>query len=144
MLEVRIRACHVHGRFIAKDNQPPKMSVVQALEQPRRDTNRVVLPPASFAHEQEKVNQRWPAAIEFIKQRKLNETFAGDMHERCADLEMHLVERAGHWIQQEHPGVVNRHLLGWLARVASSSVLRAQSPLCSRTWTRPSWTKAVK
>jgi indolepyruvate ferredoxin oxidoreductase alpha subunit len=73
MLEVRIRSCHVHGRFIAKDNRRPLMSVADALEAPRRETQRIVLPPASFLHEQEKVKKRWPAAIEFIKSRKLNE-----------------------------------------------------------------------
>src|ERR1700704_4418017 len=47
MLEVRIRACHVHGRFAAKDNKRPEFTMAQALENPRRDTNRIVLPPAS-------------------------------------------------------------------------------------------------
>jgi indolepyruvate ferredoxin oxidoreductase alpha subunit len=75
MLEVRIRACHVHGRFIARDNKRPDFSLRNALEKPQRDTARVVLPPASFLHEQEKIDQRWPAAIQFIKERKLNEFF---------------------------------------------------------------------
>src|SRR3984893_13082837 len=75
MLEVRIRACHVHGRFIAKDNKRPAYTWRQALENPQRDTARVVLPPASFLHEKEKVEQRWPAAVNFIKERKLNEFF---------------------------------------------------------------------
>ena len=75
MLEVRIRACHVHGRFVAKDNKPPAFSLREALENPRRDTERVVLPPASYLHEREKIEQRWPAAVKFIKERKLNEFF---------------------------------------------------------------------
>ena len=75
MLEIRIRACHVHGRFIAKDNKRPPFTVADALDHPARDTSRIVLPPASFAHEQEKINVRLPAAIRFIKERKLNETF---------------------------------------------------------------------
>src|ERR1700734_2360539 len=75
MLEVRIRACHVHGRFIAKDNKKPSFSLREALENPRRDSERVVLPPASYLHEREKVEQRWPAAVKFIKERKLNEFF---------------------------------------------------------------------
>jgi indolepyruvate ferredoxin oxidoreductase, alpha subunit len=75
MLEVRIRACHVHGRFIAKDNKKPDFSLREALENPRRDTQRIVLPPASFLHEREKIEQRWPAAVNFIKKRKLNEFF---------------------------------------------------------------------
>jgi indolepyruvate ferredoxin oxidoreductase alpha subunit len=75
MLEVRIRTCHVHGRFIAKDNKRPRFSLREALENPKRDTNRIVLPPASFLHEREKIEQRWPAAVDFIKQRQLNEFF---------------------------------------------------------------------
>ncbi len=75
MLEVRIRACHVHGRFIAKDNKRPDFSLREALENPRRDTERIVLPPASYLHEREKIEQRWPAAVKFIKERKLNEFF---------------------------------------------------------------------
>ncbi|MBI1203459.1 MAG: indolepyruvate ferredoxin oxidoreductase [Rhodopseudomonas sp.] len=79
MLEVRIRACHVHGSFIAKDNKPPPFTLRQALESPKRDTGRIVLPPASYLHEKEKIEQRWPAAVNFIKTRKLNEFFDGDL-----------------------------------------------------------------
>jgi indolepyruvate ferredoxin oxidoreductase, alpha subunit len=76
MLEVRIRACHVTGSFVARDNQRPKMTVKDALENPRRDTARIVLPPASYLHEKEKVERRWPAAVDYIKAHKLNEIFA--------------------------------------------------------------------
>jgi indolepyruvate ferredoxin oxidoreductase alpha subunit len=79
MLQVRIRACHVHGRFIAKDNKRPDFTLAQALEQPRRDVGRIVLPPASFAHEEEKIRERWPAAVRFIKEKRLNEIFDGDI-----------------------------------------------------------------
>ena len=79
MLELRIRACHVHGSFICKDNQRPAFPLAQALATPRRDTSRIVLPPASYAHEQEKVGKRWPAAVQFIRTRGMNETFAGDI-----------------------------------------------------------------
>src|SRR5271165_5448333 len=48
MLEVRIRTCHVHGQFVAKNNKRPVYTLRQALENPRRDTARVVLPPAAF------------------------------------------------------------------------------------------------
>jgi indolepyruvate ferredoxin oxidoreductase alpha subunit len=75
MLQVRIRACHVHGQFVAKDNQRPKYTLRQALENPVRDVNRIVLPPANFMHEKDKLERRWPAAVAFIKERKLNETF---------------------------------------------------------------------
>ena len=76
MLEVRIRACHVTGSFIARDNRRPAMTVGEALENPRRDTNRIVLPPASFLHERDKIERRWPAAIDYISRNRLNEVFA--------------------------------------------------------------------
>ena len=73
MLELRLRSCHMHGKFKTKDNQKPKFTLKDAIENPRQDPARVVLPPASFVHEQEKVQKRWPAAVQFIKENKLNE-----------------------------------------------------------------------
>src|SRR5215218_5170883 len=73
MLQVRIRACHVHGQFVCKENQRPKYTLKQALENPVRDVNRIVLPPANFLHEKDKLERRWPAAVNFIKERNLNE-----------------------------------------------------------------------
>ncbi len=78
MLQVRIRSCHVHGRFITKANKRPPFTLAQALANPVRDTGRIVLPPASFGHEHEKVRERWPAAVKFIRDHKLNECFPGD------------------------------------------------------------------
>ncbi len=75
MLQVGIRSCHVHGQFEAKNNKRPEYTLRQALENPIRDVNRIVLPPATFVHEKQKLEQRWPAAVEFIKSRKLNEYF---------------------------------------------------------------------
>jgi indolepyruvate ferredoxin oxidoreductase alpha subunit len=76
MLQLRIRACHVVGQFTASDNLRPSFTLKQAMEQPRRDASRIVLPPASFAHEQEKIRDRWPAAQRFIAERGLNEFVA--------------------------------------------------------------------
>jgi indolepyruvate ferredoxin oxidoreductase alpha subunit len=75
MLMVRIRSCHVTGSFTARANQRPKLTVREALSNPRSDFNRVVLPPMSYAHEQDKVKNRWPAAEAFIRDRGLNEVF---------------------------------------------------------------------
>ena len=65
--------------FRTKANQRPTMSVKDALEAPRRDTGRVVLPPASYVHEKEKIEKRWPAAVKFIKERGMNEFVPGDI-----------------------------------------------------------------
>lgn len=75
MLQVRIRSCHVTGEFIARDNTAPPMTMRDALENPKRDVDRIVLPPASFRHEHEKIEKRWPAAVKYITQNKLNEVF---------------------------------------------------------------------
>ncbi|MGI9483480.1 MAG: thiamine pyrophosphate-dependent enzyme [Hyphomicrobiales bacterium] len=79
MLELRIRACHVRGAFTAKENKRPDFSLEEARNNPRRDTSRIVLPPASYEQEREKIEERWPAAVEFIQKRKLNEVFKGDI-----------------------------------------------------------------
>ena len=81
MLELRIRACHVHGSFVASDNVRPTYTLKDAIERPVRDTSRIVLPPASYLHEQEKITQRWPAALRFIRERGLNERFAADVRD---------------------------------------------------------------
>ncbi|MDP9574090.1 UNVERIFIED_ORG: indolepyruvate ferredoxin oxidoreductase alpha subunit [Agrobacterium larrymoorei] len=75
MLQVGIRSCHVHGQFVARDNKRPSYTLKQALENPVRDLNRIVLPPASFQHEKDKLERRWPAAVEFVKTNQLNEFF---------------------------------------------------------------------
>ncbi len=81
MLELRIRACHVYGRFTTKDNKRPEFTLQDAMENPNRDTSRIVLPPANYLHEHEKLKERWPAAIEFIKSRKLNEFLGAETGE---------------------------------------------------------------
>src|ERR1700756_2103088 len=73
MLEVRVRACHMHGSFACKDNVKPAHTIKDALNNPRRDVNRIVLPPAAYEHEQEKIKTRLPAAIAFIRDQRLNE-----------------------------------------------------------------------
>jgi indolepyruvate ferredoxin oxidoreductase alpha subunit len=75
MLELRIRGCHVYGSFTAKDNRRPYPTVQEALKNPVRDLDRIVLPPANFLHEKEKVERRWPAAVEYVKKNRLNEFF---------------------------------------------------------------------
>ncbi len=41
---------------------------------------------------------------------------AAGMPALCSDLEMHNIERAGHWVQQEFPDAVNETIVGWLKR----------------------------
>ncbi|MFZ0680094.1 alpha/beta fold hydrolase [Candidatus Binatus sp.] len=41
---------------------------------------------------------------------------AAGMPTLCSDLEMHNIERAGHWVQQEFPDAVNEMIVDWLKR----------------------------
>ncbi|MGB0852470.1 MAG: thiamine pyrophosphate-dependent enzyme [Pikeienuella sp.] len=75
MLQVGIRTCHVHGHFTASDNKRPTTTVTDALEAPKRDLTRIVLPPASYVHEAEKISKRLPAAKNFILEQQINERF---------------------------------------------------------------------
>jgi indolepyruvate ferredoxin oxidoreductase alpha subunit len=79
MLELRIRACHVHGHFPTKDNVRPAFTLKDAIEHPKRDVNRIVLPPSSYLHEQEKIKDRWPAAVKFIQEHQINEFFSSSV-----------------------------------------------------------------
>ncbi len=81
MMEFRIRACHVHGRFVTKDNVAPAVSRNHQLTEPNFDYGRICLPPATYVQEQDKIANRFPAAIDFIRRRKLNEIFAGPIDE---------------------------------------------------------------
>ena len=81
MLELRIRACHVHGHFPTKDNVRPAFTLKDAIEHPKRDVNRIVLPPSSYLHEQEKIKDRWPAAVKFIQEHQINEFFSSSIQD---------------------------------------------------------------
>ena len=82
MLELRIRACHVTGAFVAKDNRRGVHSRLDPLAGPPRfDYGRLAHPPVTFVQERLKVEERLPAAQAFIRDHKLNEIFAGDLSE---------------------------------------------------------------
>jgi indolepyruvate ferredoxin oxidoreductase alpha subunit len=79
MLMLRIRACHVYGRFTAKANRSPAFSVADALAAPSRDYSRIILPPSTYAQEKEKIEKRFPAAVRFVAGQKMNDFFPGEV-----------------------------------------------------------------
>jgi indolepyruvate ferredoxin oxidoreductase, alpha subunit len=81
MLELRIRACHVHGRFECQDNVKPKYSRLHPIDKPVFDFGRIALPPATYSQEKNKIAARLPEALKFIREKKLNEFFTGDLAE---------------------------------------------------------------
>ena len=81
IMEFRIRACHVHGRFATHDNRPAAVSRNHPLENPDFDYGRICLPPSTYVQEKHKIEHRFPAAIDFIARQKLNEHFPGKTDE---------------------------------------------------------------
>jgi len=77
ILSLRIRAIHMTGSFVSKDNCPPPFGPKNPIPDPRRDYDRIVLPPSTYAHERAKVEERLPAARRFIIENELNELFPG-------------------------------------------------------------------
>ena len=69
---MRVRGCHVTGEFTAKDNRPPEFSSKNHVV-PNREAEKIILPPHVYQQEQDKISKRWPAAIDFIVDNKLNE-----------------------------------------------------------------------
>ena len=78
MLMLRIRACHVYGRFTAQANKRPAFCAADALATPERDYGRIILPPSTYAQEKEKIEKRLPAAVRFVAERKLNDFIPGE------------------------------------------------------------------
>ena len=82
MLDLRVRACHVTGEFIAKDNKRGAYSGQHRLAGPPRfEYGRLAHPPVIFTQERLKVEERLPAAQKFIREQKLNEVIPGDVNE---------------------------------------------------------------
>jgi indolepyruvate ferredoxin oxidoreductase, alpha subunit len=78
MLDLRVRACHVTGEFVAKDNKQGAYSGRHRLDGPPRfEYGRLAHPPVIFTQERLKVEERLPAAQKFVNERKLNETIPG-------------------------------------------------------------------
>jgi indolepyruvate ferredoxin oxidoreductase alpha subunit len=79
MMGLRIRACHVQGSFVAKDNRKPAISTRALQQEPAAfDYARLSHPPVTFRHEKLKYEVRMPAARRFIVEQQLNELFEGE------------------------------------------------------------------
>jgi len=78
MMELRIRACHVQGSFVASDNIAPAISSRQMQQEAASFSyDRLSHPPSTFMHEKHKYEVRMPAARRFIEEAGLNERFDG-------------------------------------------------------------------
>jgi indolepyruvate ferredoxin oxidoreductase alpha subunit len=90
MLQLRIRACHVYGRFTA--GQPPLAFTPAARSTTRARHAAIALPPATYVHEQREGHRALAGRRALHRAARLNEFFDGD---RCADLG--IVVQGGHY-----------------------------------------------
>jgi indolepyruvate ferredoxin oxidoreductase alpha subunit len=88
---IRIRACHMRGTLVCKDNVRPAISVLSPLSAPSFDIERINLPPFTYAMEARKFEERLPAARRYVIERGLNEIHAGD------DDTLGIVMQGGQW-----------------------------------------------
>jgi indolepyruvate ferredoxin oxidoreductase, alpha subunit len=78
MMSLRIRACHLRGSFVARNNKPGRWSTRERLAEPASFLyDRLSHPPVTFQHEKRKVADRLPAARRFIVERRINEQLGG-------------------------------------------------------------------
>ncbi len=74
MMQLRIRACHVRGSFVCKDNVAPAISQRLPFDEPASfDYAKLPHPPATFRQEKLKSEQRVVAARKFIVEHGLND-----------------------------------------------------------------------
>lgn len=90
LMELRIRACHLQGSFVAKDNVSPAISMQQLMDEPaEHNYDYLSHPPVTFTHEKLKLSERRDAARAYIQDAKLNEFFG------TSDAKMGIVVQGG-------------------------------------------------
>ena len=81
VISLRIRAAHVQGSMVCKDNVRPAISMRDKLTTHSFDYGRISHPPSTYVQETQKFEQRLPAARRFIIERGLNEVIDGEEKE---------------------------------------------------------------
>ena len=82
MMQLRIRTCHLQGKFIAKNNIKPQISSTNKIgEVAPHNYDLIAHPPSTYAQEKLKYGQRAKLAKTFISNNSLNEFFEGEIEE---------------------------------------------------------------
>ncbi len=82
MMQLRIRTCHLQGKFIAKNNIKPQISSTNKVgEVAPHNYDLIAHPPSTYAQEKLKYGQRAKLAKTFISNNSLNEFFQGEIEE---------------------------------------------------------------
>ena len=78
ILELRIRACHMFGSFVAKDNVAAAHSAKNRLAPARFNYDRLSHPPATFRQEADKIDRRLPRHVVHRRQQAERAARPGD------------------------------------------------------------------
>jgi indolepyruvate ferredoxin oxidoreductase, alpha subunit len=79
MLQLRIRACHLRGQFVCRDNVAPAVSARYPLAEPAQfDYGKLAHPPVTYRQEKLKSAERLPVARREVVARGLNERMGGE------------------------------------------------------------------
>jgi len=78
VISLRIRAAHLRGAMVCKNNVRPAISMLDRLARPSFDYARLSHPPSTYAQEAQKFERRLPSARGYVLEHGLNETIAGE------------------------------------------------------------------
>src|SRR5439155_13486047 len=78
VISLRIRAAHLRGAMVCRDNVRPRISMLDRLTRPSFDYGRLSHPPSPYLQEAQKFERRLPNARRFVVERGLNEVHPGD------------------------------------------------------------------
>ena len=81
VISLRIRAAHVQGSMVCKDNVRPAISMRDRLQRHSFDYSRISHPPSTYMQEAQKFEKRLPAARRYVVERGLNEVIPGEEKE---------------------------------------------------------------
>jgi indolepyruvate ferredoxin oxidoreductase alpha subunit len=91
LFSIRIRAAHMRGTLLCKDNVAPRIGMRSRLRHPVFAIEKINLPPFTYAMEAQKLEHRLPAARRYIRERGLNE------HRRGAEPGIGIVMQGGQY-----------------------------------------------
>ena len=82
ILGLRVRACHLQGEFIARDNRSATFNMKHKFVSPAEfNYDRLAHPPVTFIQEKLKLSDRLPSARRYIQEQGLNERFDGELEQ---------------------------------------------------------------
>jgi indolepyruvate ferredoxin oxidoreductase, alpha subunit len=78
VISLRIRAAHMRGAMVCRDNVAPRISMRDRLQRPSFDYARLSHPPSTYLQEAQKFGLRLPSARRYVREHQLNELIAGE------------------------------------------------------------------